>query len=82
MSKHLGQGCGKDIGGWSCGEFLEEYEDEDGRGRGQYYYCEECHAKFEQNDIKNECPSCGKHHMIHRDNEKVCLDCGGVFVEK
>jgi len=48
MSKHLGDGCGKDIGGIPCGEFIEEGTNEDGRSFGNYYYCEECHKKFKE----------------------------------
>jgi len=48
MSKYLGEGCGKDIGGWNCGEFLEEFTGEDGISYGQYYYCKECHKKLEE----------------------------------
>ena len=52
MSKYLGIGCGIDIGGWSCGDFLEVTEDENGRPLGQYYYCEECLKKLTNNEVK------------------------------
>lgn len=49
MTKYLGKGCGKDIGGIPCGEFIEtDFDYEKGVSLGQYYYCEECLKKFKE----------------------------------
>lgn len=36
------KGCGVDIGGVPCGEFIAHTEDEDGREWGKTYYCKHC----------------------------------------
>ena len=36
---------GKDNNSWTCGDFLEEETDEEGRSLGRCYYCENCHRK-------------------------------------
>lgn len=55
MSKWIGTGCGKAINGneekpdWNCGEFMEQdYDYENHRELGQYYYCEKCLNKFKE----------------------------------
>ena len=55
MNNKTKHGCGKDIGGIYCGDFIgEEINNDLGHELGKFYYCEDCQKKNETSNQSHD----------------------------